>query len=107
MSLFHNCMKILLDLKIGIVEASAASYSSPAQLLPWYLPMRYHFRGLATVLGLIGFALLGLACSYWKHFSYLENQGKIERDLKAGEVNDKLLANFEEMYLVIMAGQEK
>ncbi|CAA3009460.1 Hypothetical predicted protein [Olea europaea subsp. europaea] len=30
-------MKILLDLKIGIVEAFTASYSSPAQLLPCYL----------------------------------------------------------------------
>lgn len=62
------------------------------------------------MLGLIGFALLILACSYWKLSGYLENQGETERDLEAGEVNGSVKAVppvFEEKYLVILAGQEK
>ncbi|CAI0394067.1 unnamed protein product [Linum tenue] len=55
------------------------------------------------MLGLIAFALLILACSYWKLSGYLENDG--ERDLEAGE--EKKAKEFDEKFLVIMAGQVK
>ncbi|KAF5787554.1 putative protein glutamine dumper [Helianthus annuus] len=32
----------------------------------WHSPVPYLFGGLALILGLIAFALLILACSYWK-----------------------------------------
>ncbi|XP_022886116.1 protein GLUTAMINE DUMPER 3-like [Olea europaea var. sylvestris] len=95
---------------MGIVEAPTSSYSSPAQHSPWHSPVPYLFGGFAAMLGLIGFALLILACSYWKLSGYLENQGETERDLEAGEVNGSVKAVppvFEEKYLVILAGQEK
>lgn len=76
---------------------------------PWHSPVPYLFGGLAAMLGLIAFALLILACSYWKLSGYLE--GETERDLEAGEgKNDqeqKPQKPYEEKVLVIMAGQEK
>ncbi|CAI9787442.1 unnamed protein product [Fraxinus pennsylvanica] len=104
---------------MGMVEAPTASYSSLAQRSSWHSPVPYLFGGLAAMLGLIAFALLILACSYWKLSGYLENQGETERDLEAGEVNGggdigsadgSLKAAppvLEDKYLVIMAGQEK
>ncbi|KAK2993509.1 hypothetical protein RJ640_015193 [Escallonia rubra] len=86
---------------------------SPAQRSPWHSPVPYLFGGLAAMLGLIAFALLILACSYWKLSGYLENGEGAERDLEAGdETGDssgdlKAPPVFEEKFLVIMAGQEK
>ncbi|KAL4197360.1 hypothetical protein AMTRI_Chr04g187940 [Amborella trichopoda] len=40
---------------------------------PWHSPVPYLFGGLAAMLGLIAFALLILACSFWK---LSENNGK-------------------------------
>lgn len=64
------------------------------------------------MLGLIAFALLILACSYWKLSSSLESgEGTGERDLEAGgddadgELKPKPV--LEEKFLVIMAGQAK
>ncbi|CAN0911214.1 Protein GLUTAMINE DUMPER 3 [Linum grandiflorum] len=52
------------------------------------------------MLGLIAFALLILACSYWKLSGQIENGGDSDqRDLEAGEYDEKVL--------VIMAGQVK
>ncbi|KAJ6407023.1 hypothetical protein OIU84_010526 [Salix udensis] len=82
---------------------------------PWHSPVPYLFGGLAAMLGLIAFALLILACSYWKLSGYLEsgNEGG-ERDLEAGEGenksgdgSEKKPAAFEEKILVIMAGELK
>ncbi|CAA2991282.1 GLUTAMINE DUMPER 2-like [Olea europaea subsp. europaea] len=97
-----------------IVGASTASpLPSPAQRSPWHSPVPYLFGGLAAMLGLIAFALLVLACSYWKFSSH---GGDGERDLEAGEGNGsegseaatvKPPPVLEEKYLVIMAGQEK
>ncbi|CAN1228797.1 Protein GLUTAMINE DUMPER 3 [Linum grandiflorum] len=53
------------------------------------------------MLGLIAFALLILACSYWKLSGHLD--GENERDLEAGELE----AEEKEKVLVIMAGQVK
>ncbi|CAN4084294.1 unnamed protein product [Withania somnifera] len=83
---------------------------------PWHSPVPYLFGGLAAMLGLIAFALLILACSYWKLSGHLEENQ--EGDLEEGNNNNnnsngdddgkmvepKIL---EEKYLVIMAGQLK
>ncbi|KAK7388464.1 hypothetical protein VNO78_23280 [Psophocarpus tetragonolobus] len=78
---------------------------------PWHSPVPYLFGGLAAMLGLIAFALLILACSYWKLSGYLEGNGETERDLEAGEgkteQDQKPQRAYEEKILVIMAGQEK
>lgn len=64
------------------------------------------------MLGLIAFALLILACSYWKLSGQLEiSDATSERDLEAGADDStgdlKPPPVFEEKILVIMAGQEK
>lgn len=63
------------------------------------------------MLGLIAFALLILACSYWKLSGDMDNRGEGERDLEAGDSkpdnHDKDPPVLEEKYLVIMAGQAK
>lgn len=63
------------------------------------------------MLGLIAFALLILACSYWRLSGYLEGDGAAERDLEAGEGKSddtqKPPPVFEEKILVIMAGEVK
>ncbi|GFP89721.1 protein glutamine dumper 3 [Phtheirospermum japonicum] len=53
------------------------------------------------MLGLVAFALLILASSYWKLTGYLENRGEADED------GPKPPPVLEEKYLVIMAGQEK
>lgn len=76
---------------------------------PWHSPVPYLFGGLAAMLGLIAFALLILACSYWKLSTHLEdNDASPESDV---EVGDEPAGNvkarvFDEKCLVIMAGQE-
>ncbi|CAK9148798.1 unnamed protein product [Ilex paraguariensis] len=96
------------------VETSSAQ-STAAQQSPWHSPVPYLFGGLAAMLGLIAFALLILACSYWKLSGYLdgdEGEGG-ERDIEAGDgdkdsdKNLKAPPVFEQKFLVIMAGQEK
>ncbi|XP_022751590.1 protein GLUTAMINE DUMPER 3-like [Durio zibethinus] len=82
---------------------------------PWHSPVPYLFGGLAAMLGLIAFALLILACSYWKLSGYLENgeEGQVERDLEAGEgKGDETQKGggapvMEQKILVIMAGEAK
>ncbi|KAL3744090.1 hypothetical protein ACJRO7_013358 [Eucalyptus globulus] len=90
--------------------------TAAAQRSPWHSPVPYLFGGLAAMLGLIAFALLILACSYWRLSGYLEGNGEGgDRDIEAGEAkNDeddetkkKKEAAFEEKILVIMAGQVK
>ncbi|XP_073015680.1 protein GLUTAMINE DUMPER 3-like [Primulina eburnea] len=96
---------------MATIGASASSPTSPVQRSPWHSPVPYLFGGLAAMLGLIAFALLILACSYWKLSGHLENQGDGDRDLEAGEADGgEAKASspvIEEKYLVIMAGQEK
>lgn len=83
-----------------------------AQRSPWHSPVPYLFGGLAAMLGLIAFALLILACSYWKLSGYLDSgDGAGDRDLEAGDGKGddekKTPPVFEEKILVIMAGQAK
>ncbi|KAG6649096.1 hypothetical protein CIPAW_07G188500 [Carya illinoinensis] len=78
---------------------------------PWHSPIPYLFGGLAAMLGLIAFALLILACSYWRLSGYLEGDGAAERDLEAAEGKSddtqKPPTVFEDKILVIMAGEVK
>ncbi|CAM8914415.1 hypothetical protein QQ045_032222 [Rhodiola kirilowii] len=78
---------------------------------PWHSPVPYLFGGLAAMLGLIAFALLVLACSYWKLSGYLEagenggeDQGENGLEIVKVESSGKV---FEEKFLVIMAGEMK
>ncbi|KAI3711785.1 hypothetical protein L1987_70331 [Smallanthus sonchifolius] len=82
---------------------------------PGHSPVPYLFGGLATIMGLIAFALLILACSYWKLSRNLRNAAA-SRDLEAGAGagdgdskpdNNKILTVYEEMYVVVMAGEQK
>lgn len=64
------------------------------------------------MLGLIAFALLILACSYWKLSGQLQNEEIGERDLESGEresdsANKESNKVYEEKILVIMAGDDK
>ncbi|KAL0330912.1 UNVERIFIED_CONTAM: protein GLUTAMINE DUMPER 3 [Sesamum angustifolium] len=90
-----------------------ATFTPPAtiQRSPWHSPVPYLFGGLAAMLGLIAFALLILACSYWK-LSGGEDGGQGDVESGAGEKGEsnsdaKALPVFEEKVLVIMAGDVK
>ncbi|KAK9130196.1 hypothetical protein Sjap_010683 [Stephania japonica] len=92
--------------------AAAAAHAAPHS--PWHSPVPYLFGGLAAMLGLIAFALLILACSYWKLSGSLEI-GENERDgSDSGNPEkgsgDAMKGNnhvYEEKIVVIMAGDEK
>ncbi|XP_010259755.1 PREDICTED: protein GLUTAMINE DUMPER 5 [Nelumbo nucifera] len=91
--------------------APASAAAAAGQHSPWHSPVPYLFGGLAAMLGLIAFALLILACSYWKLSGQMEGGEGSERDPengndKAGEAM-KIPTAFEEKILVIMAGDEK
>ncbi|TXG62326.1 hypothetical protein EZV62_013689 [Acer yangbiense] len=81
----------------------------------WHSPVPYLFGGLAAMLGLIAFALMILACSYWKLSSSVENGENGEGDLESGggekdrDGDGSSMASkvYEEKFLVIMAGNEK
>ncbi|CAH2044384.1 unnamed protein product [Thlaspi arvense] len=80
----------------------SAMVESQTRHHPWRSPVPYLFGGLAAMLGLIAFALLLLACSYWT-LSRRTNDGDGEKQTESGE---KVVAKvFEEKILVIMAGQ--
>lgn len=79
---------------------------------PWHSPVPYLFGGLAGMLGLIAFALLILACSYWKLSGYLDGGRRDggspgEGDIEAGTGEGGSNPVFEEKILVIMAGEKK
>ncbi|KAJ8767390.1 hypothetical protein K2173_017434 [Erythroxylum novogranatense] len=81
---------------------------------PWHSPVPYLFGGFAAMLGLIAFALLILACSYWKLSGFLDNSNDGERDLEAGGGQNKSgdsekqgVSSFAEKILVIMAGENR
>ncbi|KAK1367642.1 Glutamine dumper 1 [Heracleum sosnowskyi] len=71
---------------------------------PWHSPVPYLFGSLAAMLGLITFALLILACSYWK-----KRGGGHERDIETGVKKPEKSKDFpgHEKVAVIMAGDEK
>ncbi|KAL7597901.1 hypothetical protein Lser_V15G23691 [Lactuca serriola] len=72
----------------------------------WHSPVPYLFGGLAAMMGLIAFALLILACSYWKLSRNIQNTEDLESgDAKPDNNKTPPVTVFEEKYLVIMAGQ--
>ncbi|KAL8206355.1 hypothetical protein R6Q57_009906 [Mikania cordata] len=90
--------------------SSASSSVSVQQRSPWHSPVPYLFGGLAAMLGLIAFALLILACSYWKMSA--SGDGDLESGNGSGDGDSKPVDHkeppvFEEKYLVIMAGDAK
>lgn len=98
-------------MKVAAAPAVAGAGSAAAHSA-WHSPVPYLFGGLAAMLGLIAFALLILACSYWKLSGYLEG-GAGEGGSGAGAGGDKPAASdlpppvWEEKILVIMAGDVK
>ncbi|KAK8968381.1 Protein GLUTAMINE DUMPER 3 [Platanthera guangdongensis] len=96
-------------------EQQAHPPAASAVHSPWHSPVPYLFGGLAAMLGLIAFALLILACSYWKLSGYLEGGGgeggdlsPAEEEQKAGDGGGKPAASvYEERIVVIMAGDKK
>ncbi|KAL5219806.1 hypothetical protein ABZP36_024519 [Zizania latifolia] len=89
------------------VAAVGAAHSA------WHSPVPYLFGGLAAMLGLIAFALLILACSYWKLSGYLESgDGRGEDDGSSTDgakpaASDLPPPIWKEEILVIMAGDVK
>ncbi|CAN8253104.1 unnamed protein product [Cochlearia groenlandica] len=82
---------------------------------PWHSPVPYLFGGLAAMLSLIAFALLILACSYWRLSGHLDDgednqSGDIEAGVGKPAENTAAAANsvaFQEKFLVVMAGDVK
>ncbi|XP_047308777.1 protein GLUTAMINE DUMPER 3-like [Impatiens glandulifera] len=96
----------------AMISPQSSAVAAITQRSPWHSPVPYLFGGLAAMLGLIAFALLILACSYWKLSGYLEDrENSGERDLEMGEEKSdekqKIPVEYEEKVLVIMAGQLK
>lgn len=102
--------------------AAASSDTPPpptavSQRTAWHSPVPYLFGGLAAMLGLIAFALLILACSYWKLSVQSEERERQERDLESENAQNHEKNNnsgkgdetkvYEEKILVIMAGDQK
>ncbi|GJV79181.1 glutamine dumper 2-like protein [Tanacetum coccineum] len=58
--------------------------SAPMAPSPWHTPVPYFFGGLAFVMGLIAFALLVLACSYW-NLGHEDVESEGETDIEAGD----------------------
>lgn len=92
---------------------SPAATPSTAPHNTWHSPVPYLFGGLAAMLGLIAFALLILACSYWRLSNYLdaaeEGDANDHRggDGKQQDPSAKPPPCFGEGFVVIMAGDEK
>ncbi|XP_074271731.1 protein GLUTAMINE DUMPER 2-like [Silene latifolia] len=74
----------------------------------WKSPVPYLFGGLAAMLGLIAFALLILACSYWKLSGHMDggDDGGDGDDEKV-KTAETVKAVYENSIFVIMAGEEK
>ncbi|VVB08926.1 unnamed protein product [Arabis nemorensis] len=105
-------LSIKTSLDVGTHATSAESLGSyrPPQS-PWHSPVPYLFGGLAVMLGLIAFALLILACSYWHLSSSGEDSGEgngggvdDEKESRSGEKAANVA--YEEKILVIMAGDD-
>ncbi|PKA51361.1 Protein glutamine dumper 3 [Apostasia shenzhenica] len=94
--------------------APPANKASIAIHSAWHSPVPYLFGGLAAMLGLVAFALLILACSYWKLSGDLD--GGDDGALSSGEESGKTDGAgrgppppplYDERVVVIMAGDKK
>ncbi|XP_022937002.1 protein GLUTAMINE DUMPER 5 [Cucurbita moschata] len=95
----------------------SAQYSSPstspniAERSLWHSPLPYLFGGLASMMILITFSLVLLACSHWnlcrrnRGSDDLENGGSNEAKIDSEMRSEK--ANYDDNVLVIMAGNQK
>nr|DAD43128.1 TPA_asm: hypothetical protein HUJ06_001358 [Nelumbo nucifera] len=70
-------------------SAPKSAAAGAGQHSPWHSPVPYLFGGLAAMLGLIAFALLILACSYWKLSGQLEGGEDGERDAENRETQEQ------------------
>ncbi|KAG7572087.1 hypothetical protein ISN44_As09g004840 [Arabidopsis suecica] len=78
---------------------------------PWHSPVPYLFGGLAAMLGLIAFALLILACSYWRLSTSGDDSGEgngggVDEEKESRSGVKAASAAYEEKILVIMAGDD-
>ncbi|XP_037459674.1 protein GLUTAMINE DUMPER 1-like [Triticum dicoccoides] len=91
----------------GAPTATAPPHSA------WQSPVPYLFGGLAAMLGLIAFALLILACSYWKLSGFLDGAsdgqaaGDADGEKASASGASKPAPDFQEHVVVIMAGDER
>ncbi|KAK6927699.1 hypothetical protein RJ641_006290 [Dillenia turbinata] len=86
-------------------ETMTTTATEPAARPPWRSPVPYLFGGIAAMLGLIAFALLLLACSYWK-LKVQDREREIESEGEKNKNRDAENRVFEEKFLVIMAGEK-
>ncbi|KAL4589982.1 hypothetical protein LXL04_002898 [Taraxacum kok-saghyz] len=100
---------------MAVVSSPAPSSPVAPQPSPWHSPVPYLFGGFAAMLGLIAFALLVLACSYWNLSGNFENG---DRDIESGDRNADSTSptdnhtngegsDMQEKCFVIMAGDSK
>ncbi|MQL79085.1 hypothetical protein Taro_011520 [Colocasia esculenta] len=103
---------------MGTSSHQPAPAGAQQQHSTWRSPVPYLFGGLAAMMGLIAFALLLLACSYWRLSGYLEEGGGAGNgtgDLESagsGKPDDAGAARVpppppDQRIVVIMAGDEK
>ncbi|KAK1417130.1 hypothetical protein QVD17_26252 [Tagetes erecta] len=99
------------------VSTIAPSSAIAPQPSPWHTPVPYLFGGLAAMMGLISFALLVLACSYWKLSGNFDHDNN-DRDVESGNADSDCTvsprgldstsrSDVHEKCLVIMAGEDK
>uniref|UniRef100_A0A7C9EPJ9 Uncharacterized protein n=1 Tax=Opuntia streptacantha TaxID=393608 RepID=A0A7C9EPJ9_OPUST len=81
--------------------------AAQASVTGWKSPVPYLFGGLAAMLGLIAFALLILACSYWKLSGYVDSAAGDSEGGAADEKPKEAKSVFFNSVLVIMPGDEK
>ncbi|XP_058067885.1 protein GLUTAMINE DUMPER 3-like [Magnolia sinica] len=79
---------------------------------PWHSPVPYLFGGLAAMLGLIAFALVILACSYWKLTGFLGSRESDPQNPHQNQQTDDSLKpktpqQMEMKVVVIMAGDHR
>lgn len=92
----------------GSLPPPPGPVAGAVQRSQWHSPVPYLFGGLAVLLGLISFALLILACSYWS-VSANPSEVREEEDIEKGaaERGKEVARVYEEKILVIMAGDKK
>ncbi|KAK3439652.1 hypothetical protein EUGRSUZ_C04022 [Eucalyptus grandis] len=109
-------MRILADTTYAplsvAMESTPPAVPTASQQSPCHSPMPYLFVSLAAMLGLIGFTLLILACSYRRLSGSLSStQGDEENGGEARTVDregySKAVKVHEEKVAVIMAGEER
>ncbi|CAN8273298.1 unnamed protein product [Cochlearia groenlandica] len=102
--------RVLDDVAIHSTSASSSAtvnHRMPPPISPWHSPVPYLFGGLAAMLGLIAFALLILACSYWRLSPSGEEDGpngEEEKESRSGNTAEN--GGYDEKFIVIMAGDD-